>query len=112
VVNCSPGSELQVFERMEFADAVAAASAECGKLVEHAGLVRAECQTSRRPHDERRPHRATTSISRSGRRAALRRAAARATTRRRRSRRIRRIALTRRPPARRACRRVTRRRAM
>ena len=37
VVNCSPGSELQVFERMEFADAVAAASAECGKPVKTQG---------------------------------------------------------------------------
>jgi len=37
VVNCSPGSELAVFERMAFADAVAAASAECGKLVNTAG---------------------------------------------------------------------------
>jgi hypothetical protein len=37
VVNCSPGSELQVFERMEFADAVAAASAECGKPVNTQG---------------------------------------------------------------------------
>ncbi len=37
VVNCSPGSELQVFERMEFPDAVAAASAECGKPVNTQG---------------------------------------------------------------------------
>jgi len=37
VINCSPGSELAVFERMEFADAVAAASAECGKPVNTQG---------------------------------------------------------------------------
>lgn len=30
VVNCSPGSALEVFERMPFEDAVKAASAECG----------------------------------------------------------------------------------
>jgi hypothetical protein len=33
VVNCSPGSELAVFERMSFDEAVAAASAECGKPI-------------------------------------------------------------------------------
>lgn len=33
VVNCSPGSELGVFERMGFDEAVAAASAECSKPI-------------------------------------------------------------------------------
>jgi len=37
VINCSPGSELSVFERMEFADAVEAAGAECGKALNTAG---------------------------------------------------------------------------
>jgi len=37
VINCSPGSELSVFERMEFADAVEAAGAECGKALSTAG---------------------------------------------------------------------------
>jgi len=37
VINCSPGSELSVFERMEFADAVEAAGAECGKAMNTAG---------------------------------------------------------------------------
>ena len=42
VINCSPGSELGVFERMEFADAVAAAGAECGKEVDTAGWYQAK----------------------------------------------------------------------
>jgi len=42
VINCSPGSELGVFERMEFADAVAVAGAECGKPVDTAGWYRAK----------------------------------------------------------------------
>jgi hypothetical protein len=37
VVNCSPGSALTVFDRMEFADAIAAASAECAKPVSTLG---------------------------------------------------------------------------
>jgi len=37
VINCSPGSELSVFERMEFSDAVEAAGAECGKAMNTAG---------------------------------------------------------------------------
>jgi len=37
VINCSPGSELSVFERMAFADAVEAAGAECGKALNTAG---------------------------------------------------------------------------
>jgi len=37
VINCSAGSELSVFERMEFADAVEAAGAECGKALNTAG---------------------------------------------------------------------------
>ncbi|MFN7020031.1 MAG: hypothetical protein ACK4WH_01720 [Phycisphaerales bacterium] len=42
VINCSPGSELSVFERMEFADAIAAAGAECGKEVDTAGWYQAK----------------------------------------------------------------------
>ena len=37
VVNCSPGSELGVFERMAYRDAIAAASAECAKPVSTQG---------------------------------------------------------------------------
>jgi len=42
VINCSAGSELSVFERMEFADAVEAAGAECGKALNTAGWYRAK----------------------------------------------------------------------
>ena len=42
VINCSPGSELGVFERMEFAEAIAAAGAECGKEVDTAGWYQAK----------------------------------------------------------------------
>ncbi|MCC6285060.1 MAG: hypothetical protein IT439_07115 [Phycisphaerales bacterium] len=37
MVNCSPGSELQAFDRMDFDAAVKAASAECGKPVSTQG---------------------------------------------------------------------------
>ena len=37
VVNCSPGSELGVFERMAYQDAIAAATAECAKPVNTQG---------------------------------------------------------------------------
>ena len=37
VVNCSPGSALDVFDRMDFAGAVAKAGAECGKPVNTQG---------------------------------------------------------------------------
>lgn len=37
VVNCSPGSELRAFETMTYADAIAAASAECAKRVSSQG---------------------------------------------------------------------------
>jgi hypothetical protein len=33
VVNCSPGSALEVFEKMAFEDAVKAAASECGKPI-------------------------------------------------------------------------------
>jgi hypothetical protein len=33
VVNCSPGSVLEVFEKMAFEDAVKAAASECGKPI-------------------------------------------------------------------------------
>ena len=37
VVNCSPGSGLDVFERMTYEDAIAAASAECSKPINTQG---------------------------------------------------------------------------
>ena len=37
VINCSPGSELQAFDRMDFDAAIKAASAECGKPVSTQG---------------------------------------------------------------------------
>lgn len=41
VVNCSPGSRLDAFERMDYADAVAQASAECSKPVSTRGWYEA-----------------------------------------------------------------------
>ncbi|MEZ6233401.1 MAG: hypothetical protein R3B68_04355 [Phycisphaerales bacterium] len=55
VVNCSPESELGVFERMAYEDAIAAASAECSKPVSSQGWYEANAVPEEQPAKEAAP---------------------------------------------------------
>ncbi len=52
VINCSPGSELRAFERMDYEKAVAAASAECGKRVRTEGWYEPNPEPAKPPAQE------------------------------------------------------------
>jgi hypothetical protein len=54
VVNCSPDSDLAVFDRMQFADAVKAASAECGKAVNTQGWYEPNPTAQSKPQEAAR----------------------------------------------------------
>ena len=54
VVNCSPGSALEVFEKMAFEDAVKAAASECGKPIRTDGWYEPNPKASAPPQEAAR----------------------------------------------------------